>query len=117
MQEFFELGLDNVTMEEYERRFLVVLRYVGFIQNEKVKIMWFLSRLPTYYQDKIIYDEPCTLKEAIRRDKFMYEQNKGKRDLHKAWKSRIKDKQDQRKKGSKPLDIKGNQNKYSKGQI
>ena len=47
----------------------------------------------------------------------MYEQNKGKRDLHKAWKSRIKDKQDQRKKGSKPLDIKGNQNKYSKGQI
>ena len=37
--------------------------------------------------------------------------------MHKVWKGKMKDKQDQRKKGSKPLNIKSNQTKYSKEQI
>ena len=37
--------------------------------------------------------------------------------MHKVWKGKMKDKQDQRKKGSKPLYIKSNQTKYSKEQI
>jgi hypothetical protein len=38
MQEFFELKLGNMTMEEYERKFLEFMRYVDFIRDEKVKI-------------------------------------------------------------------------------
>ena len=38
MQEFFELGLVNMIMEEYEKRFIELLNYVDFIQGEKVKI-------------------------------------------------------------------------------
>jgi hypothetical protein len=38
MQEFFELKLGNMTMEEYEKKFLELLRYVDFIRDEKVKI-------------------------------------------------------------------------------
>ena len=38
MQEFFELRLRNRIMEEYEKRFLELLGYVDFIQDEKVKI-------------------------------------------------------------------------------
>jgi hypothetical protein len=38
MQEFFELKLGSMTMEEYEKKFLELLRYVGFIKDEKVKI-------------------------------------------------------------------------------
>jgi hypothetical protein len=38
MQEFFELKLGNMTMDEYEKKFLELLRYVSFIRDEKVKI-------------------------------------------------------------------------------
>jgi hypothetical protein len=61
MQDFFELGLGSMTMEEYENKFLGFLKYVGFIKDEKVKIHRFLSGLPSFYKDKIQYDEPRTL--------------------------------------------------------
>jgi hypothetical protein len=38
MQELFELKLENMTMDEYERKFLEFLRYVSFIRDEKVNI-------------------------------------------------------------------------------
>jgi hypothetical protein len=38
MHEFFELELGSMTMEEYENKFLELLRYVGLIKEEKVKI-------------------------------------------------------------------------------
>jgi hypothetical protein len=43
MQDFFELRLRSMTMVEYEKKFLVSLKYVGFIKYEKVKIHRFLS--------------------------------------------------------------------------
>ena len=73
MQEFFKIWLGNMTMEEYEKRFLELFSYVDFIQEEKVKIQRFLSGLSTFYWDKTAYDEPPTLKECIRKDKCMYE--------------------------------------------
>jgi hypothetical protein len=38
MQELFELNFGNMTIDEYERKFFELLRYVSFIQDEKVKI-------------------------------------------------------------------------------
>jgi len=38
MQEFFELKIGNMTIEEYEKKFLEILRYVDFIKDKKVKI-------------------------------------------------------------------------------
>jgi hypothetical protein len=38
MQYFFELKLGNMTMDEYKRNFLELIRYVSFIGDEKVKI-------------------------------------------------------------------------------
>jgi hypothetical protein len=38
MQEFFELRLGSMTMTEYEKKFLGFLKYVRFIDDEKVKI-------------------------------------------------------------------------------
>jgi hypothetical protein len=73
MQDFFELKLGSMKMDEYERRFLELLRYVGFIKDEKVKIQIFLSGIPYFYSDKIHFDEPKTLDEAIRKDKYLYE--------------------------------------------
>jgi hypothetical protein len=38
MKELFEFKLGSMTMDEYERRFLELLKYADFIKDEKVKI-------------------------------------------------------------------------------
>ena len=55
-----------MTMKEYEKNFLGFLKYVRFIDDEKVKIQIFLSGLPAFYKENIRYDEPKTLNETIR---------------------------------------------------
>ena len=96
------------TMEEYENKFLELLRYARYIKDEKVKIQRFLSGFPQSYKDRIEFYEPRTLKEAIRKAKYCYEKIKGKPDYHKSWKYKKNEKSDQRKKGFKPSSF-GNQ--------
>jgi hypothetical protein len=81
MQDFFELRLGSMTMAEYENKFLGLLKYVGFIKDEKVKIQRFLSGLPSFYKEKIQYDETKTSIETIRKDKYLYEKGKGRESL------------------------------------
>jgi hypothetical protein len=57
MQDFIELKLGSMTMDEYEKIFLELLRYVSFIRDEKLKIKRLLSGLPSLYKDKIYFDE------------------------------------------------------------
>ena len=71
-------------MEEYANKFLELLRYVRCIKDDKVKIQNFRSGLPQYYKDRIGFDEPRTLEEAIRKAKYFYDHNKGKPDIYKA---------------------------------
>ena len=78
MQEFFDLQLGNMTMDEYVKKFLDLTRYVACISEEKIKIQRFLSGLLSFYKDQIQYDEPKTLEIAIKKPKHMYEQSKGK---------------------------------------
>jgi hypothetical protein len=58
MQELFELGLGRMTMEEYEKKYYVLLKYVGFIKDEKVEVQSFLSGFPYFYKDKIEIMKP-----------------------------------------------------------
>jgi hypothetical protein len=102
MKEFFELKLGCMTIDEYERRFLELLKYVSFIKDETVKIQKYLSGLPSFISDKIQYDDLKTLEETIRRAKCLYEQQKARPTFQKAWEDKKKFKMDQRKKGSKP---------------
>jgi hypothetical protein len=53
MKEFFKLKLGNMTIDEYERRFLELLKYVPFIKDETVKIQRYLSGVPSSISDKI----------------------------------------------------------------
>jgi hypothetical protein len=78
MNEFFELKLGTMTMEEYEKWFFELLKYIDFIKDEKVKIQRFLNGLPSFYSDNIQYDNPKTLEETIRRERHMYEHSKGR---------------------------------------
>jgi hypothetical protein len=50
-----------MTMGEYEKTFLGLLKYMGFIKDEKVNIHRFLSGIPSFYKEKIQYNEHRTL--------------------------------------------------------
>ena len=85
----------NMTMDEYEKNILELLKYVDFIKDEKVKIQCFLNGLPTFYRDSKIFNRPRTLEGYIEKEKITYEKNKGKVDLHKTLKGIVQDKKDQ----------------------
>jgi hypothetical protein len=78
------------------------LKYVDFIKDEKVKIQRFLSGLPSFYSDKIQYDNPKTLEETIRRERHLYEKRKVIPVFQKTWNDMMKEEKDQRQKGFKP---------------
>jgi hypothetical protein len=84
MKEFFELKLGSMFIDEYERKFLELLKYVLFIKDETVKIQRYLSGLPPSIRENIQYDDPNTMEEMIRRAKVLYEQQYEKPTLHKA---------------------------------
>jgi hypothetical protein len=73
-----------MTMDEYERIFLELLRYVDFIKDESVNIQIFLSGIPLIFNDKIQYDDPKTLDEAKIRAKCLYDQHRGRPNFQKA---------------------------------
>ena len=65
-------------MKELNNKFLSLLRYVPYIMDENPKVQWFLSCLPFHIKYRIEYDNPKTLKEAMRKAIFFYEQNRKK---------------------------------------
>jgi hypothetical protein len=102
MKEFFELKLGSMTIDEYEIRFLELLKYVSFIKEESVKIQRYLSGMSSFIGDKIQYDDPQKMEETIRRDKCLYDQHKRRPNFQKALEDKKKNKMEQRKKGTNP---------------
>jgi hypothetical protein len=104
MKELFEIKLGSMTIDEYEIRFLELLKYVSFIKDETAKIqryvsLKYLSGLPSFISDKIQYDDPKILEETIRRAKCLYDQQKARPTFQKSWEDKKKFKMDHRKKG------------------
>ena len=77
IEEFFDLKLGAMSMEYYGINFMELLRYVGFNKEDKIKNQRFLSGLPTFYKDKIQYDEPKSIEDPIWKDKHLHDQSKG----------------------------------------
>jgi hypothetical protein len=96
MKELFELKLGSMTIYEYKKRFLELLKYVPFIKEETVNIQRYLSGLPPSIGDKIQYDDPKSTKETIRRVKCLYEQQRENPTFQKAWEDKKKFKNEQR---------------------
>jgi hypothetical protein len=101
MKELFELKIGSMTIDEYERRFLELMKYVYFIKDDTIKIQRYLSGLPSFISEKIQYDDPKTLEKTIRRAKCLYDQQKTRPTFQKSWEDKNKFKMDQRKKGTK----------------
>ena len=73
MKDSFELQIGSMTINEYERRFLELMKYVSFINDEIVNIQRYLSGFQPSINEKIQYDDPKTLEETIRQDKCLYD--------------------------------------------
>ena len=72
-KEFYELKLGSMTMKYLNSKFLSLLRYVSYLVDEKPKVQWFLSCLTYHIKDRIEYDNPNTLEEAMRKANFYFE--------------------------------------------
>jgi hypothetical protein len=99
MKELFELKLGSMTIDEYERKLLDLLKYVALIKDEQVKIQSYLSGFPSFISEKIQYDEPETLEETIRCSKCLYSQQRQRPTVQKACEYKMKSKVEQIKKG------------------
>jgi hypothetical protein len=96
MKEFFELKLGSMSIDEYERIF-----NVPFIKYETFKIQRYMSGFPSFISDKIQYDDTKTMEETIKREKCLFDQQKGKPTFQKSWEDMNKFKREQRQKGNK----------------
>ena len=91
------MKLETMNMKELNSKYLSLLHYVPYIVDEKPKVQNFLSCLPFHIKDKIEYDNPKTLKEAMQKANFCYEHNR-KRENMPNWKAKRSNNFEQRKK-------------------
>lgn len=85
-REFHDLRLGQQTMDEFISRFTSLLRYVPYIREEKAKVQRFLSSLPSSMRERIEFDNPKTMDDAIRKARICYQQSKQKGEvLGKIW--------------------------------
>eukprot|EP00253_Pinus_taeda_P023496 PITA_23496 len=81
--------MGSMTDDEYTSRFMELLRYVPYLKEDKAKIQRFTSGLLMEFKDRIEFDEPKSLDEAIRKLKHCYEQSKRKSETKPNWKVHI----------------------------
>ena len=87
-------------MNDLCSKVLSLLRYVPYIAEEKPKVQRFLSYLLAIYKDRIKYDDPKNLEEAMRKAKVCYEKNKNRTEHTSSWKGKITDNYNQGRKNN-----------------
>ena len=68
-----------MTMKELCSKFLSLIRYVPYIIDEKPKIQHFPNCFPLMFKERIEYENPKMLEEAMRKMNLYYDQNKNKK--------------------------------------
>jgi hypothetical protein len=57
--------MGQLTIDEYIKKFLELMRYMPYIKDEKLNMQRFISVLPQSYRDIIEFDEPETLEYTL----------------------------------------------------
>ena len=70
--------MDSMTMDGLITKFLELLHYLSYIKEGKIKIQRFIICLPTYFANKIEFDTPKTLDEALYKDILCYENSQSR---------------------------------------
>ena len=75
-------------MEEFVTKFVNLQCYVSYLKDEKDKVYRFISCLPVTYKEKIEFDMPKTMDEAIRKAKLCYHLFKQRSELSRNWENK-----------------------------
>lgn len=62
-------------MDEFITCFTSLLCYVPYIREEKAKVQRFVSSLPLYMRERIEFENPKTVDEAIPKARICYQQS------------------------------------------
>ena len=80
VKEFHELCMGSMTMDAFINRFLDLLHYVPYINDEKVKIQHFLGCVPPNFWERIEVDMPKTLDTTLQKYRIYYEHGKPRQE-------------------------------------
>ena len=75
-------------MDEFVTKFVNLQRYIQHLKEEKAKVYRFISCLPPTYKEKIEFEMPKTMDEAIRKSKLCYHLFKQRSELTRYWKNK-----------------------------
>ena len=70
--------MGSMTTNGLITKFLELLHYVPYIKEEKIKFQRFLSCLPSYFANKIEFDTPKPLDEALYKARLCYEHSQSR---------------------------------------
>jgi len=76
--------------EEYTSRLLNLLRYVPYCKEENSKTQRFSNQLLISFEDRVEFDKPRSLEEAIRKLKNYYEQSNNRYKTKLEWKGNLR---------------------------
>ena len=79
-------------MEEFIMKFINLQCYVPYLKDDKAKLCRFISFLPPYYKDKIEFEMPKTMGEAMRKEKLWYLLFKQRYELNRTWRNKNNEK-------------------------
>jgi len=65
VKEVYGLKLEQMIDDEYTTKFLELLKHVPYLKEKKENILGCLNRLPQPFKDRIKFDEPNSLEDAI----------------------------------------------------
>lgn len=77
-KEFHGLILGQSLMDEFVTKFIYLLRCIPYIREENSKVKHFISSLPIFNKEKLKFDNPKTMDEAIWKAQILYQQMKQK---------------------------------------
>ena len=67
-------------MDEYVKWFSSLLQHVPYMQEEKAKIQRFISSLPNFMKEKLEFDYPRMMDNAVRKARICYQQMEQKNE-------------------------------------
>jgi hypothetical protein len=82
-REFNDLKLGQISFDEFVNKFVSPQWPVPYLKEKKSKIQHFISCLPQSYKDKIKFETPKTMDEAIRKAQLCYWQFKQTKKINK----------------------------------
>lgn len=72
--------MGKLTMDEFMAKFINLIWYVTYIEEEKEKMRWFLNYLHASYKERIEFGHPKSMDDVVRKATFCYQQFKNRRE-------------------------------------